>query len=400
MRTLTLAQARRMALAAQGFADPRPAGRVDIRHLRRAVRRVGALQIDSVNVVARAHLLTLHARLGAFDPALLDDAAYRRRELFEYWAHEAAYVPVALHPLLRPRMAAWQGRRATALEAEHPGYLDAVLAEVAEHGPLTPAELADPGERAGPWWGWSKGKLALEHLFATGRLAIADRRGFTRVYDLAERVLPAEVLALPTPDAPDAHRELLRLAAASCGVGTGSDLADHFRLKPSVARPILATMARRGELVEVAVRGWDEPAYAHPDAHLPRRVRARALLCPFDPVVWFRPRAERLFGFRYRIEIYTPAERRVHGYYVLPFLLGDALVARVDLKAERAARRLLVRGAYLEPAADGAEVAPSLAAELRDLARWLDLDAVVVEPRGDLAPALRAAEGSPARGDA
>jgi uncharacterized protein len=391
---MTLAQARRVALAAQGLAAPRPSGSLDIRHLRRSLRQLGALQIDSVNVVARAHLLTLHARLGDVDPALLDAAAYRRGELFEYWAHEAAYVPAALHPLLRWRMAERQahpGARVRSLLAQEPGYLDAVRAELAARGPLTASELADPGDRSGPWWGWAKGKVALERLFATGEVAIAGRRGFTRVYDLTERVIPAVVLAEPTPPPEEAQRALLLLAARSQGVATADDLADHFRLRLPRARPLLAELVRDGRLAEVRVDGWDAPAYLHPDATVPRRVEARALLCPFDPVVWYRPRAERLFGFRYRIEIYTPAERRVHGYYVLPFLLGDRLVARVDLKADRAARRLRVLGAFTESHARSGGVAPALAAALREMASWLALDEVEVSDRGDLAPALRAA---------
>jgi uncharacterized protein len=391
---MTLAQARRVALAAQGLAAPRPSGSLDIRHLRRSLRQLGALQIDSVNVVARAHLLTLHARLGDVDPALLDAAAYRRGELFEYWAHEAAYVPAALHPLLRWRMAERQahpGARVRSLLAQEPGYLDAVRAELAACGPLTASELADPGDRSGPWWGWAKGKVALERLFATGEVAIAGRRGFTRVYDLTERVIPAVVLAEPTPPPEEAQRALLLLAARSQGVATADDLADHFRLRLPRARPLLAELVRDGRLAEVRVDGWDAPAYLHPDATVPRRVEARALLCPFDPVVWYRPRAERLFGFRYRIEIYTPAERRVHGYYVLPFLLGDRLVARVDLKADRAARRLRVLGAFTESHARSGGVAPALAAALREMASWLALDEVEVSDRGDLAPALRAA---------
>jgi uncharacterized protein YcaQ len=393
---MTIDQARRTAIAAQGLAAPPPARRADIRHLRRVMRQVGALQIDSVNVVARAHLLTLHARLGNVDPALLDAAAYRRRELFEYWAHEAAYVPVDLHPIFRLRMrrqAEERGQHARALEEREPGYLDAVLAEVAERGPLTPAELSDPGDRSGPWWGWSKGKFALERLFAIGELAIAERRGFTRVYDLTERVIPEEVLAAPTPDPAEGRRELLLRAAASCGVGTVTDLADHFRIKISRARPVVQDLARSGALVEVAVEGWDEPAYLHPAARVPRHVGGRALLCPFDPLVWCRPRAERLFGFRYRIEIYTPAAQRVHGYYVMPFLLGERLVGRVDLKADRTGGRLLVLGSFAEEHAAPDEVAGPLADALRDMAGWLGLGEVAVEEHGDLAPSLVRAVG-------
>jgi uncharacterized protein len=391
-RRLSLAQARRTTIAAQGLDRPPSGGAVDVRHLRRAVGRLGALQIDSVNVVARAHLLTLHARLGAFDPALLDDAAYRRRELVEYWAHEAAYVPVALHPLLRWRMAEIAARprsRIRALLEQEPGYLGAVRDELAERGPLTASELRDPGGSAGSWWGWSKGKVALEWLFAIGEVAVADRRAFARVYDLAERVIPADVLGSPTPPPEAALRALLLIAARCQGVGTAADLADHFRVGVSRARPILTALVRAGELVEAAVDGWEDPAYLHPDVRVPRHVDGRALLCPFDPLVWCRPRLERLFGMRYRIEIYTPAERRVHGYYVLPFLLGEELAARVDLKADRAGGRLLVRAAHREPSAPRpGEVAEGLADALAAMAAWSGLGAVAVEDRGDLAGEL------------
>jgi uncharacterized protein len=395
MRRLTIDQARRLAVSATGLAGPpAPGRRVDVRHLRRAMTHVGALQIDSVNVLARAHLLTLHARLGAFDPALLEDAAYRRGELFEYWAHAAAYVPAALHPHLRWRMAeraaAARSRSHAALEREQ-GYLDAVRNEIADRGPLAASELRDPGERAGPWWGWSKGKHALERLFAVGEIAVADRRGFTRLYDLAERVLPPDVLGAPTPEPAEAQRELLATAARAQGVGTAADLADHFRIRLTQARPRLAELVRAGRLVEVAVDGWDEPAYLDPQPSVPRRTAARALLCPFDPLVWYRPRAERLFGFRYRIEIYTPASERVHGYYVLPFLLGDRLVARVDLKADRRHGVLLVRGAFAEPDIDPSGVAGPLRDALVELGSWLGLTDVSVAGPGDLVPALRTA---------
>ncbi len=403
MRTLTRDQARRIALAAAGFAQPRPSGRVDARHVRRAVRTMGALQIDAVNAVARAHLLTLHARLGAFEPRLLDHTAYRRRELFEYWAHEAAYVPVDLHPLLRPRMASYPlGRWARMLLEEEPDYIDRVLAEVAERGPLSASELSDPGERRGSWWGWSKGKVALERLFANGQVSVAGRRSFTRLYDLTERVIPPDILALPTPDRDEAERELIAIAAACTGVAAAGDLADHFRIPIARARPLIADLVRAGRLREVAVEGWREPAYLHPEARLPRAVSARALLSPFDPVVWHRPRAERLFDFRYRIEIYTPEAKRVHGYYVLPFLLGDRLVARVDARADRARRVLLIPGAFAEEhvGCRSQQVADELARSLEELAAWLDLDAVEVGDRGDLARSLRRSLASLGEGGA
>ncbi|CAN5338792.1 winged helix-turn-helix domain-containing protein [soil metagenome] len=396
MPTLTVSQARRMALAAQGFTDPRPAGRVDVRHLRRVVDRVGVLQIDSVNVVARAHELSLFSRLGPYSRDLLPDFVYRRKQLFEGWAHVASYVPTAWHPLFRHDMRDWRGRIAEGeFVKEHPGYLEAVLEEVAAHGPLLASELRDPGQKAGPWWGWAKGKTALELLFLRGDLAVAGRRNFARVYDLAEHVIPAEILAQPTPSREEAERELLVHAARACGVGTAADLVDYYRLRALRARPLLADLVRDGRLLHAEVRGWSEPAFAHPEAQLPRWVRAAALLSPFDPVVWFRPRAYALFDFHYRIEIYVPADKRRYGYYVFPFLLGDRIVARVDLKADRASGRLLVRGAFAEEHADLAMTAAGLAGELWRMADWLALDDVAVAPNGDLARPLAAAVADP-----
>ena len=391
MRQLSGPQARRIALAAQGFTDPPPSGRVDIRHLRRVLQRIALLQIDSVNVLVRSHYLPLFSRLGAYPRPLLPDAAYRRRELFECWAHEASYLPTPLQPLLRHRMADWRpSSRVRRLLTEDPGYVDKVRAEIAEHGPLSAGELGDPGQRAGPWWGWPKGKVALEWLFGTGEIAVARRRNFTRLYDLTERVLPPRVLAAPTPEPTAAKRTLLQLGARAHGVGTAADIADYFRLHVPTARTLLTQMAAEGQLEQVAVEGWREPAYLHPEAVLPRTVDAAALLSPFDPVVWHRPRAERLFGFVYRIEIYVPAFRRVYGYYVCPFLLGDRLVARVDLKADRQTARLLVRGAWSEPGAERSVVGPALRDRLTAMARWLELDAFVVErgARGDLVGGL------------
>ena len=391
MRRLSIAHARRIALAAQGFADVRPSGRVDIRHLRRVLRRTGLLQIDSVNVVQRAHYVPVFSRLGAYDTRLLDDAAYRRRELFEAWAHEASLVPVALHPLLRHRMAAHRpGRRARTLLAEEPDYIERVFEEVAERGPLAPADLRDPGAPVGPWWGWSKGKTALEHLFAAGRLAVANRINFVRTYDLVERVLPAEVLAAPALPAAEAQQELLAAAARSLGVATVDDLADYHRLPTPVARPLIADLVRQGRLLEASVAGWRSPAYLHPEAVLPRRVGAATVLSPFDPLVFHRPRAERLFDFRYRIEIYVPADRRTYGYYVLPILLDDRIAARADLKADRPGDRLVVRGCWWEPHSGDGD-APRLAAALHDLRAWLGLGDLAVVDNGSAAGAVRRA---------
>lgn len=402
---LSAAAARRIALAAQGFADPRPRGRVDARHLRRVLERVGILQLDSVNVFSRTHYMPLFSRLGPYPRETLDrltahTAGPIRRELFEYWAHEASLVPVELQPFLRWRMAradadAWGGMRRIA--QEHPHLVEEVLELVREQGPIR-ANDTSAAERArrrpGEMWNWHEGKVALEYLFWSGQVTAARRVNFERRYDLPERVLPAEVVATPTPTVEEAQRELLRVSARAHGVATEPDLGDYFRLPRAESKARVAELVEAGELLPVTVEGWDAPAYLWPAARRPRRVRARALLSPFDSLIWFRPRTERIFGFRYRIEIYTPAEKRVHGYYVLPFLLDEELVARVDLKSDRQAGVLRVQGAYAEDgvAAEPARVAAELAAELRSVAGWLGLErGVEVAGRGDLAPALSAA---------
>ncbi|MEM7275125.1 MAG: crosslink repair DNA glycosylase YcaQ family protein [Actinomycetota bacterium] len=389
MTRLSIAQARRIALGAQGFCDPRPAGAVTSRQFRRAMDRMTILQLDSVNVVCRSHFLPILARLGPYDRDKLDRYLYRSGEHFESMSHEASIVSQQLQPLLRHRS---RGTRkwVTAAERDLGDYIDAVLAEVTERGPQSVKTLSDPGGRTGPWWGHSKGKRALETLYVTGRLAVRDRNHmFVTLYDLPERVFGPEILDLPEPDLDTVGKELLLLGARSHGVGTAADLADYFRLRMPVARPLVAELVEEGRLERVEVAGWDEPAYLHPEARRPRKVRARALLSPFDPVVWFRPRAERLFDFRYRIEIYVPEADRVHGYYVLPFLLDDALVARVDLKADRKAGVLRVRSAFAEDGVDRARVCTELAEALRELGTWLGLEDVMVERRGDLAAQLR-----------
>ena len=393
MERLTAAAARRIALAAQGFADRRPAGVADRRHLRRVLGRTRLLQMDSVNVFERAHYLPLFSRLGAYDTGLVDRAAYRDRELFEYWGHEASLLPVALQPLLRWRMA-----RAEALEEgwggplrvvrDQPELVARVLQRVRDEGPVTAGELHEGPRTAGPWWDWSGAKLALEWMFWAGIVSTADRRSFTRVYDLTERVLPAEVLAVPTPSREDAQRELVRLAAASYGVATETDLRDYFRLRPAEGAAAVRGLVEAGELVAVQVQGWDRQGYWWPGSAVPRRVRASALLSPFDPLVWHRSRALRLFDFDYRIEIYVPAAKRRHGYYVLPFLHDEQLCARVDLKADRQAGVLRVLAAWLEPGCDPGPTAEALRTELRRAADWQGLGEVVVEPRGDLARLL------------
>lgn len=395
MLRLTVSQARRAALAAQGLGGARRGAAGGRPALDRLLAATGLLQIDSVTVLARAHYLPGWSRLGSYPRERLDAYAYRDRALFEYWGHEASLLPVSLHPLLRWRMRRAEQRFETwggpaRIAREHPAYVAAVLAEVAARGPTTAADLETDQRRRGSWWDWSRPKAALEWLAWTGQLAVADRRGFTRRYDLADRVLPAAVLALPTPEEPAALRELLALAARRHGVGTAADLADYFRIPPALARPRFTELVEEGRLQPAAVDGWRAPAYAAPDLVVPRRVGGAALLAPFDPLVWERARTERLFGFRYRLELYTPAARRVHGYYVLPFLLGDRLVARVDLKADRTARLLLVRAAWAEHTAPQ-HTAVALAAELVAMSAWLGLGEVVVAGRGDLAERLAGA---------
>ncbi|HWH96654.1 MAG TPA: crosslink repair DNA glycosylase YcaQ family protein [Baekduia sp.] len=394
--SLSAAEARRVALAAQGFAEA-PLGRaVDTRALRsRVVDRVGLIQIDSVNVLQRAHYLPAFSRLGPYDLELLDKLAhYAPRRMFEYWGHEASLIPVELHPHLRWRMRrahddAWGGMRRIA--RDRPELVAAVLEDIRERGPLTASQLAhhdEPREKKGPWWDWSDVKRALEFLFWSGEITSARRRRFERLYDVPERVLPAAVLATPTPADDEAQRELLRVAACSLGVATEPDLRDYFRLPSAESKLRVAELVEAGDLLAVEVEGWRGPAYLAPGARVPRSVDARALIGPFDSLIWERPRVERVFGFRYRIEIYVPKQQRVHGYYVLPLLLGDRLVARVDLKSDRAAGALLVQAAHAEEGAPP-ETAEALAGEVRRMAGWLELDDVVVAGAGDLAPALR-----------
>ncbi|MBI2710726.1 MAG: YcaQ family DNA glycosylase [Actinobacteria bacterium] len=395
---LTSAQARRIALHAQGFGERRPTGRVDRRHVRRVLDRIGLIQIDSVNVLVRSQELPLFARLGPHPRDLLWRMA-ADVELFEFWCHEASLLPIEHHPLVRWRMAEAREHMWGAIRSimrDHPGYVEAVRDEVRDRGPISAGELSDPGTKLDTMWSWSRGKRALEYLFWTGEVSARRRPSdFARLYDLTERIIPAAVLARPTPTEHEARRSLLAMAARHLGVATARDLCDYHRLNVPRDRPRLRELVEEGTLVPVDVEGWRQPALMHRDAHLPRWLRSRALLSPFDSLVWERDRVQRLFGFRYRIEIYTPAAKRVHGYYVLPFLLGDRLVARVDLKADRAAGTLLVQSAYAEPGVDEGDVAEALAAELASMAGWLELDDVRLAGRGDLSPALAAALTSP-----
>jgi uncharacterized protein len=399
---ISAAAARRIALAAQGFAAPRPSGRIDVRHVRRVVERLGLLQLDSVNVFCRSHYLPVLARLGPYPREVLDSMAAHtagpiRRELVEYWAHEASLIPIELQPLLRWRMARartemWPGM--ASLIDSKPDLLAAVLAQVTDNGPIRSADVRPddaPKRQPKAMWDRHDGKVALEYLFWSGQVTASRRVNFERRYDLPERVLPAKVYAASPPSDDDAQRQLVRIAAGALGVATEPDLGDYFRLPRADSKRRVAELVDAGELAPVTVAGWSAPAYLWPQARQPRRVRARALLSPFDPLIWFRPRTERLFDFHYRIEIYTPPGQRVHGYYVLPFLLGDTLVARVDLKSDRQAGVLRVQSAFAEPGVSHDVVAAELAAELLITARWLDLDDVVIAGRGDLAGALTSA---------
>ncbi|HYD12347.1 MAG TPA: crosslink repair DNA glycosylase YcaQ family protein [Allosphingosinicella sp.] len=376
---LSLKAARRIALAAQGFGVPRPAN-ITRAHLAKTVARLGLHQIDSVNVLARAHYLPAFSRLGAYDRALLDEAAWgrkSRRRLFEYWAHEASLLPLGLHPLLRWRMAqAARGERGwTTLRAfahERRPEAEAVLDRIRAEGPLGASDF-DHGKSRSGWWEWGHTKQALEFLFWSGRITTATRRGsFERVYDLMERVIPPAIMDLPTPAPADAHRDLVEIAARAMGIATMADLRDYFRLDLDDNRRAVESLVEEGRLLPVTVEGWRQPAFLHPGARQPRRIAGQALLVPFDPLIWERARTERLFGFRYRIEIYTPAHKRQHGYYVLPFLLDGALVARVDLKSDRQHGRLLVQKTTYEEAAPP-ETRERLTAELALMAEWLGL---------------------------
>jgi uncharacterized protein YcaQ len=410
--SLSLLEARRLAIASQGFGT-RPAA-PSIAHLRKLAARLCAFQIDSVNVLVRAHYVPAFARLGPYRLDTLDSLAYRRRELFEYWGHAACLLPVSLYPLVRHRMNKHTERTQEYMRSGRGAYMAKVYAEVAEHGPISAAALSDRGGRSQGWWGWwgsGNGKATLEHLYDAGLVAIAGRRGFERLYDLTERVIPQAALNAAVPPREEAMKQLICLGAKAYGVGTFADITGYFHLdgwhdrmppgprwawaknpdgrraKP-VAKRLVSELVEEKRLVPALVEGWKEPAFLHPEARVPRSVDARGLVTPFDSLVWDRSRMERLFGMKYTIEMYTPPPKRVYGYYVCPFLLGDTLVARCDLKADRAQRILMVQSAFLEPGQEARRVIAGLVSELRQMQEWLELDHIKVGERGDLAPML------------
>jgi uncharacterized protein YcaQ len=380
---ISRSQARRIALAAQGFHEARPEA-AGARHLRRHLKRAHLLQIDSVNVLVRAHYMPLFSRLGAYDRELLEKTAYhpKKREAFEYWGHEASLIHMDLQPLFRWRMARAARGEGTygglaRFGTEKRAFIEAVRREIETRGPIGAGELSIGGKGQGSWWGWSDGKRALEWLFWAGEVTTAARRGFERLYDLPERVLPSHILNAPTPAEDEAQREVLRLSARALGIASERCLRDYFRLAPQDAKARIPELVEAGDLIPVTVEDWGT-AYLDPQAKMPRRVDARALVSPFDPIVWERTRTERLFDFRYRIEIYTPAEKREFGYYCLPFLLGDRIVARVDLKADRQSGRLIVHSIHPEASSPADGIAPALADELRLMADWLGLAEIAV----------------------
>lgn len=391
---LSQGEARRIALAAQGFGASQERA-PDRAAMLRMIRRLGLLQLDSVNILVRSHYLPLFSRLGIYDATALDALSQRGpRALFEYWGHEASLIPLDYHRLFRWRMddaragsGAWAS--AARLARERPDFIKAVLNEVTERGPIGAGELTDGGKSTGNWWGWSDGKRAVEYLFWTGQLTAAGRRGFERLYDLPERVIPARILNAPTPSRENAQRQLIEIAARAHGVATEIDLRDYFRLSVADARARVHDLVETGTLRRVNVEGWKQPAFLHRAAAALANIESTALISPFDSLIWMRARAERLFDFHYRLAFYTPKHKRTAGYYVTPFLLGDRLVARVDLKADRKKGRLLVLGGHAEPHVAPSSIAPALKAELAKLAAWLGLKRVTPRGRGELVRELR-----------
>ena len=393
---LSLVESRRIALAAQGFASPRPTAAVTQRHIAGVLGNIGVIQIDSVNVLVRSQELPLFARLGSHKRTAIAEAT-KRGKIFEYWAHEAAHIPVELHPLFR-----WKMEAARRGDSTHWGlsrfytankvFVEGIYRRVVSDGPISSRELSVRKVQKGTWWDWDEAKTALEYLFWTGRVMSRARgNDFSRIYDIPERVLPESILAVATPSEHDARKALVARSGASMGIATASDLADYFRQKLTVIRPLIKELVEEGDLREVHVEGWKEVAYLDSTARLPKSIETCALLSPFDSLVWCRPRNERLFNFHYRIEIYTPQHKRIYGYYVLPFMLNGEVVGRVDLKADRVNSTLLVHGAFAEAGIAPAKIVNSLADELLLMAAWLDLTDVIVARRGNLSAALRSA---------
>lgn len=408
MKEVSRSEARRLALHSLGFTAMRPA-RAGAAHVRATAGRLGAIQIDSVNVLARAHYLPTFSRYGAYPATALDDLAHRKRELFEYWGHAACFLPLELYPLMRWRMDLRVERWAM-FERKQKDYMEAVYREVAERGPIAAGDISIAGKSTGPWWGWSEGKLAVELLFREGRLAVAGRRNFERLYDLPERVIPKEALEAPAVSPDDAKKELFVRAATAMGVGTMKDIAQYFhvdgwwdrmavdgRVPPSNTQRLFDELVEAGRLEPVRVEGWKRTGYIAPGVKIPRAVDARAIVSPFDPILWERKWTKSVFDFDYQIEIYVPAPKRIYGYYVLPFLMGDNFAARVDLKADRKTSTLLVHAAYVEPGRNPRTVAAGLADELRAMAAWLKLGSFQVTTKGNLARPLKAALGKSLR---
>ena len=399
---LSADDARKLALSSLGFGAKKPA-RAGAAQVRATASRLSAIQIDSVNVLARAHYLPTFSRYGPYPTSALDTMVHGRRELFEYWGHAACFLPMELYPLMRWRMenqrAAWAG-----VSAKQKQFMEAVYKEVVEHGPISAGELSIGGKSTGPWWGWSEGKQALELLFRQGRVAVADRRNFERLYDIPERVIPAPVLQAAAIAPEDAKKALIVRATRAMGVGTAKDIAQYFhidawwdRLSVNGRRPPAKTgvlfdeLVEEGRLERVRVEGWKQPAFIVSGARVPRSIDARAIVSPFDPVLWERQWTKAVFGFDYQIEIYVPGPKRIYGYYVLPFLLGDRFAARVDLKAERKTSTMIVHASYVERGLDARPIAAVLAEELRSMAGWLSLASFTVHPKGNLATALKRA---------
>jgi uncharacterized protein YcaQ len=376
--SLSIADARRIALAAQGFDTARPKTKATQRHVDALISRLGVIQIDSVNVLVRSQELPLFARLGNHDRNAIPKAT-EAQKLFEYWGHEAAHLPVELHPLFRWKMNAARTGKVThwgltSFYEENKAFVKRILKHVATNGPTTSRELSTRTEKKGTWWDWDEAKVALEYLFLTGQLMSRGRGSdFARIYDTPERVLPQRVIDAPTPSEHDARKQLLVRSAIAQGIATVTDLADYYRQKPAAVKHLIAELVEDGELCEVAVDGWTEKAFVHRNAKLPKQLHATALLSPFDSLVWCRPRNERLFNFHYRIEIYTPKEKRKFGYYVLPFMMNGEMVGRVDLKSDRVNSKLLVQSVHTEKGVKRSNISNALNNELRAMAAWLGL---------------------------